>query len=131
MLIINLLQRFLFGCGSAVKSLAFTSVVRPHIEYYIANFVCEVLICANYARCHGLHILIQQFNTFNSAIVLGVSQLCALLYLIWSKCRYLVSHQSSSLNWTAKDFDDSTALQSIFCNKSLPSYISLWRCDHR
>ena len=49
--------------------------------YCIASFVCEVLICANCARCHGL----AYFNstvTFNSAIVLGVSQLCALLYLM-------------------------------------------------
>ena len=62
------------------------------IKYRIAGFVCEVLICANYARCHGL----AHFNstvTFNSAIVLGVSQLCALLYLMWSKCRYLVSRR--------------------------------------
>ena len=49
--------------------------------YRIAGFVCEVLICANYARCCGL----LHFNstvTFNSAIVLGLSQLCALLYLM-------------------------------------------------
>ena len=62
----------------------------------IAGFVSEDLICANYARCHGL----ANFNstvTFNSvsnsAIVLGMSQLCTLLYLMWSKCRYLVSRR--------------------------------------
>ena len=95
--------------------------------YHIAGFVCEVLICANYARCHGL----AHFNstvTFNSAIVLVVSQLCALLYLIWLKCRYLVSRQSLSLHWTANDLcdcDDSTALQSIFSNKTLPVVICI------
>ena len=60
--------------------------------YRIVSFVCEVLICVNYAGCHGL----THFNsrvTFNPAIVLGMSQLCALLYLMWSKCRYLVSHR--------------------------------------
>ena len=39
--------------------------------YCTAGFVCEVLICANYARCHRL----SHFNssvTFNSAIVLGM-----------------------------------------------------------
>ena len=101
--------------------------------YHIARFVWKVLICANYARSHGL----AHFNstvTLNSAIVLGVSQLCTLLYIMWSKCRYLVSRRLSSLHWTAKDLgdcDDSTTLQSIFCNKTLPSYASLWRCDHR
>ena len=30
---LNLLRRSLFGCPSAVKSLAFTSIVRPHLEY--------------------------------------------------------------------------------------------------
>ena len=58
-----------------------------------SRFVCEVLICA---RCHGL----THFNstvTFNSATVLGVSHLFALLYLMQSKCRYLVSRCLSSL----------------------------------
>ena len=69
--------------------------------YRVAGFVCEVLICANYVRCHGL----THFNstvTFNSAIVLGVSQLCALLYLMWSKSRYLVSRlpiTAGQRNW--------------------------------
>ena len=105
----------------------------PVFQYRIAGFVCKVLICVNYVRCHGL----AHFNytvTFNSAIVLGVSQLCALLYLMWSKCRYLVSHWSSSLHWTAKDLsdcDDSIAFYSIFCYKTLLSYAPLWRCDHR
>ena len=31
--VFNLLRRSLFGCSSAVKSLAYTSIVRPHLEY--------------------------------------------------------------------------------------------------
>ena len=31
--VLNLLRRSLFGCSSAVKSLAYTSIVRPHLEY--------------------------------------------------------------------------------------------------
>ena len=43
---------------------------------------------------------IAHFNstvTFNSAIVLGMSQPCAVLYLMWSKCRYLVSRRPFTL----------------------------------
>ena len=31
--VLNLLRRSLFGCYSAVKSLAYTSIVRPYLEY--------------------------------------------------------------------------------------------------
>ena len=31
--VLNLLRRSLFSCHSAVKSLAYTSIVRPHLEY--------------------------------------------------------------------------------------------------
>ena len=78
----------------------------------------------------GSRILIVQL-LLTQAIVFGVSQLCA-LYVMWSKCRYLVSRLKLPLHWTAKDLgdcdDDSTALQSIFCNKTLPS--SLRGCHH-
>ena len=64
--------------------------------------------------------------TFNSAIAFGLSQLCALLYLMWSNEIF----SESSLHWTAKDLGDcdySIALQLIFCNiNTLLS--SLWKC---
>ena len=106
-----------FGAVWYNHAKCFLSVLCVHVLYCIAGFVCEVLICTNYARCHGL----AHFNstvTFNSAIVLGLSQLCALLYLIVQ-----IFNESSFLHWTAKDLgncDYSTALQSIFCNKTLP-----------
>ena len=53
-----------------------SSIISNYHKFYYCTvgFVCKVLICANYVRCHGL----ANFNstvTFNSVIVL---QFCAL-----------------------------------------------------
>ena len=62
--------------------------------YRIADFVCKVLICANYASCHGFQILILQLLLhfrFNS---LHVSQFCAWDYFILCLC------SNTSKEWT-------------------------------
>ena len=70
--------------------------------YRIVGFVYKVLICANYARCHGL-------AHFNSTVTVLSTQTLFLachssvpccMYLMWSKCRYLVSRRSSGRPFT-------------------------------
>ena len=102
----------------------------PNNVRCIAGFVSEVLICETYARCHGL----AHFNctvTFNSAIFLHVSQLCTLLYLMWSKCRYLAGESSpliaKDLGDCCRHHDNSKVLQ----YSTIIVVMKVVFCDHR
>ena len=83
----------------------------------------------NYARCHRL----AHFNskvTFNSAIILGVSRLCALLYL---KCRYLAGELSfdSKGSWTVAFIMTTVRHFDILLYIIILVKVHMVFCDHR
>ena len=71
---------------TALLNVKYKNYIIPHT----AGFVYEILICVNHERCHG----IAHFNstvTFNSAIVVGMSQLCS-----FSVVSYVIKVQTFS-----------------------------------
>ena len=96
----NIINEFLHDFWSNINSVTITicsitlmyCIIKHSYVPYSEFCLWGPNLCELCDECHGL----AHFNstvTLNAAIVLVVSQLCTLLYLMSSKCRYLVNHR--------------------------------------